>query len=180
MYISMVTLDVTDTYDQHQAIWSLFPDAPDRKRDHLFRIENKNGRQLVALLQSTSQPMSSKSAKVLKSKVFNPVITNGDYFKFKLTANPTKCLSEGKKVVELKTEAQQVEWLQRKLNGANVTVTSIDSHVTNSRKSSHSRFVTFEGVLQVINSEQVYSALVMGIGRKKHAGAGLLSLAKVN
>lgn len=178
MYISRVALMATDTYEQHQAIWSLFPDSPQRKRDHLFRIEQQNGRQHVALLQSTSQPINSDKAQVLQSKEFDPTISNGDYFKFKLTANPTKCLSQGKKVIELKNEADQVAWLQRKLSGANVTVTSISSQLTMSRKSLHSRFVTFEGILQVTNAEQIYSALVMGVGRKKHAGAGLLSLAK--
>lgn len=49
-----------------------------------------------------------------------------------------------------------------------------------SKKSFNSCFVCFEGVMQLTNAEQVYSALVMGIGRKKHAGAGLLSLAKAS
>jgi CRISPR system Cascade subunit CasE len=44
-----------------------------------------------------------------------------------------------------------------------------------SRKSFKSRFVTFEGILQITNAEQIHRTVVMGIGRKKHAGAGLLS-----
>jgi len=177
----MVALNAIDSYDQHQGIWSLFPDMPERKRDHLFRVEeHSNSKTAVVLLQSSTAPCSSDKAKVLQSKPYNPHVEQGGVYKFKVLANPTKCLSKGKKVIEIKDEAEQVQWLQRKLNGANVTVTAMESKLVPSRKSFMSRFVRFEGVLQVNNTEQIYSALVMGIGRKKHAGAGLLSLAKSN
>lgn len=178
MHISMVALNVIDSYDQHQAIWSLFPGPADRKRDHLFRVESSTSGQVTILLQSTSEPQSHQGARVLQSKAFNPTLNNGDYYKFKLLANPTKCLSQGKKVIDIKDEAEQVAWLQRKLSGANVTITSMESILVSSRKTHTSRFVAFEGVLQVTEAEKIYSTLVMGIGRKKHAGAGLLSLAK--
>ena len=180
MYISMVALKTIDSYDQHQAIWSLFPDTPERKRDHLFRVENESNGQVMILLQSSSEPKSSDKAVVLQSKRFQADINNGDYFKFKLLANPTKCLNKGKKVVEIKNEAEQVQWLQRKLSGSNVNVTSMESRLVPNRKSFMSRFVCFEGVLQVTNADQIHTSLVMGIGRKKHAGAGLLSLARTS
>jgi CRISPR system Cascade subunit CasE len=180
MYISKVALNTRDTYEQHQAIWSLFPNTPDRKRDHLFRVEDERNGQMLVLLQSSSQPQSSEQAQVLQSKALTIQLNNDDYYKFKLLANPTKCLSKGKKVIEIKDEAEQVVWLQRKLSGANVTVTALESKLVQSKKSFYSRFVCFEGVMQVTNAEQIYSALVMGIGRKKHAGAGLLSLAKAS
>jgi len=179
MYISMVVVQATDSYEQHQAVWSLFPNTPDRKRDHLFRVEmvNQQG-QSTLLLQSSTQPESNDKAQVLQVKSFNPQLTNESFYKFKLVAYPTKCISKGKKVVELRDEGEQVEWLQRKLEGANVNVTAMESHLVKSRKSFTSRYVCFEGVMQITNAEQIYQALVMGIGRKKHAGAGLLSLAK--
>ena len=180
MYISKVSLSTSDTYEQHQAIWSLFPNSPERKRDHLFRVEAEQNGQLLLLLQSSSAPISSEKANVIQSKPFNIQLTNGDYYKFKLLANPTKCLSKGKKIIEIKDEAEQIAWLQRKLNGANVTVTALESKLVNSKKSFYSRFVCFEGVIQLIDAQQVYSAVIMGIGRKKHAGAGLLSLAKTS
>jgi len=181
MYISMVALKSTDTYEQHQAIWSLFPDTPDRRRDHLFRVETTSpAGQVMILLQSASQPKSSASAQVLQSKAFKPQLNNEEFYKFKLLANPTKCISQGKNVVEIHDESEQIEWLQRKLKGANVNVTSMESSLVKSRKSFNSRFVCFEGIMQIIDAEQIYQALVMGVGRKKHAGAGLLSLAKAS
>lgn len=180
MYISLVVLKSTDSYEQHQAIWSLFPNTPKRKRDHLFRVESHKNGQIVALLQSATEPKGSDKAEVLQSKEFKLNIDNGDYFKFKLVAYPTKRLSKERKVIEIKDKAEQIQWLQRKLNGANVTVTAMDSVLVDSCKSFKSRFVTFEGVLQITDTDKIYQAVVMGIGRKKHAGAGLLSLARTS
>ena len=61
-----------------------------------------------------------------------------------------------------------------------MVVTAMESKLVHSRKSHTARFVTFEGVLQVLDADCIYSAVVMGIGRKKHAGAGLLSLARAS
>lgn len=180
MYISMVAVDATDSYEQHQAIWQLFPNAVERKRDHLFRVEGeRDGRQLV-LLQSSSEPVSCEQATVLQSKPYMLNITNGERFKFKIVANPTKKSSKTKKVVEIKDEGGQVAWLQRKLQGSNVVVTAMESKLVHSRKSHTARYVTFEGVLQVLDADCIYSSVVLGVGRKKHAGAGLLSLARAN
>lgn len=179
MYISRVALTTCDTYEQHQAIWSLFPDQADRKREHLFRVENELKGQVLVLLQSASEPQSSSKAQVIQSKIFNVNLVVGNVYKFKVLANPTRCLSNNKKVVEIKDEAEQIIWLQRKLSGGNITITSMESKLVKSKKSYTSRFVCFEGILQINNAEQVYSALIMGIGRKKYAGAGLLSLARM-
>jgi len=180
MYISMVALNSADSYEQHQAIWSLFPGMPDRKRDHLFRIEGAQGGKYLALLQSSSSPNSSDKAQVLQSKAFELNLSNGEYFKFKLMANPTKRMSQTKKVVDIKEESEQITWLQRKLAGANVTVTSLDSRLVQSKKAFNSRFVTFEGVMQITDAKQIQAMVVMGVGRKKHVGAGLLSLARAS
>ena len=178
MYISKVILNVKDIYEQHQALWEMFPHSPERKRDYLFRVEeNRSNGKVVVLLQSVSKPQSTQSAIIEVSKPFDPKLSQGEYYKFKLLANPTKC-TVGKKIIELKEDAEQIQWIQRKLKGANVIVTSKHSHLVRSRKSYTSRFVCFEGILNIQDPNQVYSALVMGIGRKKHAGAGLLSLAK--
>ncbi len=181
MYISMVALKVTDSYEQHQAIWSLFPNTPDRRRDHLFRVENKTTTgQVMVLLQSATEPVSNEQCNVLQTKAFKPTLENEEFYKFKLLAYPTKCISQGKKVIEIHDENEQIAWLHRKLKGANVNVTALDSFLVKNKKSFNNRFVCFEGILQITNAEQIYQALVMGIGRQKHAGAGLLSLAKAS
>lgn len=178
MYLSQVVLNTKDSYEQHQAIWSLFGNVPDRKRDHLFRVENIDGNRCKVLLQSSTEPKNSEQGEVLASKLFVAEVSQEVFYKFKLLAYPTKCLSQGKKVIEIKDPDEQVQWLQRKLSGANVTVTAMGDQFVSSKKSFTSRFICFEGVLQVTDKEQIQRALIMGIGRKKHAGAGLLSLAR--
>lgn len=179
MYLSKVVVSTHDTYEQHQAVWKLFPNTPDRKRDHLFRVEEQTHKGCELLLQSATKPTSCEQAQVLVTKEFAPKIALDSSYKFKLLAYPTKCLSKSKKVIEIKEPAEQVEWLQRKLAGANVQVTAMDTLLVRSKKSFNSRFVLFEGILHVLNVASIEQALVMGIGRKKHAGAGLLSLARV-
>lgn len=180
MYLSKIAINATDSYEQHQAIWSLFPNTPERKRDHLFRVEQPlNDRAVVALLQSSTEPQSTDNATVLTSKAFQPTVEQGAQYRFKVLANPTKRFNASRKIVELKDEHEQVQWLQKKLTGANVTVTSLENCFMRSKKSFNSCFVCFQGILQVHEPAPIEAALVMGIGRKKHAGAGLLSLARM-
>ena len=81
MYMSLIELTTLDSYEQHQAIWTLFPNTPDRKRDHLFRIENEQKGKVIALLQSSTEPESSPEAKVLQTKPFVLSLTPGEYCK---------------------------------------------------------------------------------------------------
>jgi CRISPR system Cascade subunit CasE len=102
MYLSQVMVNVHDSYEKHQAIWSLFPNVPERKRDHLFRVEQEDKQQIKILLQSSTEPKTSEQATVLDSKEFNAKIAQDGFYKFKLLAYPTKCLSQGKKYLKLK------------------------------------------------------------------------------
>lgn len=178
IYISLVQLKGTDPYIQHQAIWSLFPNVSKSKREHLFRIELKKGNNCVALLQSATQPQSSKQAKVLQSKPFSLSLKNDTSYKFKLVANPTKRCIKTKKILDIVNRSDQITWIKKKLSGAKVNVSSISDYLVSSKKCKCSRYVTYEGILQITDNKQIENAVITGIGRKKHAGAGLLSLAR--
>ena len=167
MYLSQVMLTQRDSYEQHQAIWSLFAHMPDRKRDHLFRVEQSNKHRNLVLLQSSTQPVSSDQAEVVASKSFSPKVQLNACYKFKLLACPTKRVNKTRKLIEIHNPDEQVQWLQNKLRGANVTVTSMDNFLVSHKKAFNSRFVCFEGVLQVTEPSQIETALVMGVGRKK-------------
>ncbi len=178
MYISQVIVQSTEPYEQHKAIWSLFNHAEQRKRDHLFRVESVIGRQCNVMLQSTTKPVSTEEVLVINTKEYAPSINQGAY-RFKLTANPTKKCGETRRIIDFKVADEQIAWLQRKLTGNNITVTSLDSTIVNIKRKERARFVTFEGVINVLEPDSVYSHMMLGIGRKKHAGAGLLTLAKI-
>jgi CRISPR system Cascade subunit CasE len=178
VYISQVIVQSTEPYEQHKAIWSLFNHAEQRKRDHLFRVESVNGRQCNMILQSATKPTSTNEVKVLNTKEYAPSINQGTY-RFKITANPTKKCGETRRIIDFKIADEQIAWLQRKLTGNNVTVTSLDSTIVNIKRNERARFVTFEGVIHVLEPDIIFSQMMLGIGRKKHAGAGLLTLAKI-
>ena len=179
MYMSMVALKVTDTYQQHQAIWGLFPDRPDAKRDHLFRVEKKSASgESLAIVQSEHAPQSHEGAQVLQSKSFEPALCQGTHYQFKLLANPTKCVKESQKRVEIKDKDEQAQWLKRKFEGADVHISSMESVFVKNKKSFNSCFVCFEGMLHVHEPEKIERLLKKGVGRQKYAGAGLLSLAR--
>jgi CRISPR system Cascade subunit CasE len=179
VFISLIKLKAANSYQHHQAIWSLFPNRPESQRDHLFRIESVEGGATKALLQSATNPVTSKIATVLQSKGFILQLGDEGQYRFKVTANPTKKVSQSGRLLDLASETEQVAWLERKLEGAKVRVNSIDSQLVSYKNHQFTRFVTFEGVMQVEDVVRVEEYVVKGIGRKKHAGAGLLSLAKM-
>ena len=88
MFISLIKLKAANGYENHKAIWSLFPGRPDDKRDHLFRIESVESGTAKALLQSVTEPVSSKFATVLQSKEFTVQLEQASNYRFKITANP--------------------------------------------------------------------------------------------
>ena len=141
MYLSQVLLKVHDSYEQHQAIWSLFPDIPDRNRDHLFRVEESTNKICKVLLQSSTKPKGNDQVQVLATKSFTPRLIPGAYYKFKIIAFPAKRNNQSKKLIEIKDVDEKVAWVQRKLAGANVTVTAMDNKLVSSKKSFNSRFV---------------------------------------
>lgn len=179
MFISLIRLKVVNSYQQHQAIWSLFPNRPEGQRDHLFRIESVEGGMAKVLLQSATEPVSNESVTVLQSKGFAVQLKKEGHYRFKITANPTKKVSKSGCLLDLSTEVDQVNWLHRKLEGAQLTVTSVDDQLVSYKDHQFTRLVTFEGVMQVEDVGRVQEYVIKGIGRKKHAGAGLLSLARM-
>lgn len=87
--------------------------------------------------------------------------------------------------VPLIREEQQIEWLSRKLNG--VATLEMESIIPMPRpplcfrknsKAGKLVTVTFDGILQVVNSGALIELIQTGIGPAKAFGCGLLSLAR--
>jgi CRISPR system Cascade subunit CasE len=68
----------------HHLLWSLFADAPDRKRDFLWREEGP-GRFLTL---SARAPLDAHGLFQLDSRPFEPALRAGDRLRFALRANP--------------------------------------------------------------------------------------------
>jgi CRISPR system Cascade subunit CasE len=168
----------------------------------LFRIEENEAGTMI-LAQTQLRPVwgaAFDDFKVLAGppevKSFELVLQAGRAYRFRLLANPTV-----KKTVEaegeerrktrlgLINEAEQVGWLERKLEAAGAEIVSVQVRslgLVQSRKNpakdeqgqTHLG-VVFEGVLLAKEAEKLEEAVRVGIGPAKGYGFGLLSLAAV-
>lgn len=188
----------------HGAIESSF--AGERMRN-LWRIDKLNG-QMYLLLLSTAEPDLQSFCEqfgidgcIAETKNYDGLlekIKNGDRWRFRLTANPTKAqrVDSGRgRVKACAVINEEKDWLLAKAgkNGFNIESDSFD--VTESswqvfykkdQKESASlknrnarvslRKVTYEGILEISDAELFKQALVNGIGRGKAYGMGLLTV----
>jgi CRISPR system Cascade subunit CasE len=88
MYLSKLVLRAKDAvfkdiYDAHQALWKLYSDGPDRKRDFLFRELDP----LTFLCLSARQPRDDLGVWHMAVKPFEPRLAEGDRLYVSLRAN---------------------------------------------------------------------------------------------
>ncbi len=226
-----VRRDLADCQAMHRRILSAFGDAEGKTARAefgvLYRVERGTRTNMTAVLvQSSERPDWSRlPAQYLREhEADNPACKSvGDKYaglkagmrlRFRLRANPTrkietKTLADGKrrngKRVELRDEAEQAAWLERKApqhgfrlcivrsidedkrtglrksqdevanNGGDVASSGEDKRVRPPRLTFAS--VLFEGELIVTDKKLFVAALEGGIGTGKAYGFGLLSLA---
>lgn len=199
MILSQIVLPWSTAHDPylwHKALWSLFPDRPDARREFLFRVEHSaRGQPARLLLLAPWQPQSNHAATVLATREFEPVFTPGQRLRFRLIANPVRCIrDEGGRVdkdgrpkacrVPIVQEPAQLDWLVRKLDG----VATLESAIVAGQAPLRFRKkgsgagklvpVLYDGVLNVQSADQLIHRLRSGIGPAKAFGCGLLSLAR--
>lgn len=168
----------------------------------LFRIDPCSSNHAVILVQSAIKPdweYAFYNARHLLAappevKSFEPRLSKGQCFRFRLVANPTRRLS--KKSPDVKAESigkrvpvptdQFIQWLARrgKLSGFSINndyIVIIPSYVyvkkDKSSQGQHLRSVLYEGLLQITDPDAFRQTLIRGIGSGKAFGFGLLSLA---
>lgn len=199
MYLSKIQLtwqQTQNSYQWHRALWQLFPNKPASARDFLFHIEQISvGVGALCLLQSASKPISNSASQVLISKSINLLLPDSGALKFRLRANPVKCIQDGlgrrnskgqikSCRVPLIDETEQQAWLQRKLDGA---ASIISLRITpelgmDFRKGNiHGKIqpILYEGTLDIQQQDLLQQLIMVGIGPGKAFGCGLLSLANV-
>lgn len=195
-----VQKEVAAPYQMHRTIMSAFPDdlGPDDERV-LYRLESRphNGG-LALLVQSWTLPdwswLEEPAARGVllpldqpnpAVKAFDLRLANGQVLAFRLRANPT-VKRKGKRL-GLYREEEQVEWLKRKAEQGGFSVLSARTGAkevihglidrTNVTHRLRLLSVQFDGVLRVINADQLRETARRGIGSGKALGFGLLSLA---
>jgi CRISPR system Cascade subunit CasE len=89
-----------DTYKEHQALWTLFADDPEAKRDFLYRQTQENGR-LKYYVVSERQPMDRSGIWLVDGcQLYAPTLVSRQTLFFNLRANP---------VVTVKTPSDKKE-----------------------------------------------------------------------
>jgi CRISPR system Cascade subunit CasE len=192
----MAVLWVSNPYHVHQRLKM----ACDGDPRLLFRIEESaDGVQI--LVQSHNTPhweAAFEGFPVLASppeyKSFDPQLTAGKVYRFRLLANPTvkKTVEEEgkdprKTRLGLVREEDQIAWLRRKLETAGVEVLDClivpqglqRSHKNPQRQDGMQTHlaVLFEGVLLTKDPYLLRQAIDSGVGSAKGFGFGLLSIA---
>lgn len=78
-----------DAYFLHQQIWGLVSRNENQKRDFLYRVEYDQYKNVQSiLLLAANKVESTKCMTVYVSPLYDPKITEGESFRFKLRANP--------------------------------------------------------------------------------------------
>lgn len=181
------------SYALHQWLWLLFSEGEARK--FLFREEERQGFLLFYVL-SEYAPKKNDLFKVVTEE-FKPKLRKGDRLIFSLRANPTVCrkgrrydlfmdvkkrtpLLERQNLRKLQ-QAEAAEWMRRQGDGSGFSLISlnVDSYqgkCVYGKKGDRITFSTldFSGVLEICDPEIFLRKLLIGFGREKAFGCGLM------
>lgn len=205
-YFSRIRLPATafrgDGYGLHQALWKLFADGPERKRDFLF--QNRQHLEPGVCFVVSQRPPQPQDGWQVQTREYRPQLASGQSLVFSLRANPT--VSRGRDgqrsarhdvVLDARRQAQARgetltvaeaeqragrEWLDRRAesNGfaiEQLRIAAYQSQQLRKRRQAagiHFSTLDYEGVLRVTDPERLQHALFHGIGPAKAFGCGLL------
>lgn len=192
-------------YALHQAVWDLFADTPDRRRDFLYRLDCV-GRLPFVYTVSNRVPNDVKGLWQIEAKEYSPKLENGLKLGFSVRVNPTVKregkrhdvvmdakykirLSGGKK--EVSTQELVLEscgsWLEKRAqeNGFKVLRLTADAYqqtyFNKIKDGAVVRYSTvdFTGVLKVVEQKDFIDMLFTGLGPQKGFGCGLMLIRKI-
>lgn len=187
----------------HNLLWSVFSDGPERQRDFLWRSESDGS----YLTLSARPPRQLDLFEPHETKEFAPVLSSGDVLAFSLRANATRTKRDGGRVdvvmdalhalpsgarAEARMDAAQREgtaWLERQGDAAGFRVVSanVEDYSTeriSARRRKHEGTLIFgildlAGRIEVTDSAAFVERLARGFGRAKAFGCGLMLIRRV-
>jgi len=192
-------------YALHQAVWNLFGDNPDRRRDFLYRLECL-GRLPFVYTVSSRIPNDAKGLWCIESKEYAPKLDKGMKLGFSVRVNPT-VKRDGKRhdvVMDAKYKARTNDsskgvsmqeliadscgkWFKKRVqeNGFKILQFRADSYqqiqFNKVRGGKPVRYSTVDitGVLEVIGQKLFDDVLFQGCGPEKGFGCGLMLVRKI-
>lgn len=181
---------LNDCYAWHKAVWDVFPGQPDRKRDHLTRLD-RIGNDFRLLILSPDAPVRPSWCDSWQPKEIAPGYFDAKRYRFQLCANPTKkvvsvltdgSLTKNGRRVPLTRREDLIVWMKRKAEQGGFAVDA-DSLQTvpkgreyfskQGRQGLHNA-IEFKGSIAVLDRDRFYEAFRRGIGSAKAFGFGLL------
>jgi CRISPR system Cascade subunit CasE len=188
--------DVGERVDlSHRLLWAVFSDSPDRRRDFLWREEDR-GRFLVL---SHRRPIDAHGLFEVETKPFEPILTVGDRLYFALRVNAVitkkneagkstrndlvmdrlKDISRGERAKHRDRIAHEAgsQWLMGQGIKAGFGLEKVETSAYS--KVSLPRGIEFgvidlNGVIKVENPDLFLLALTRGFGKAKGFGCGLM------
>lgn len=186
----------------HRLLWTLFADLPERRRDFLWR-EDGDGRFLI--LSSRPPVDNHRLFDLEESKPFDPAIAVGSRFRFALRANATvrhrgnashrdvvmdaiHTLPPGPKRAAARRETATPAaraWLDKQGAANGFTVDHMACLGYQTLRIAHGKapiqlgVVDLEGRLTVTDPDAFRTALILGLGRARAFGCGLMLIAPV-
>lgn len=199
MYISKIDLD-TKNLETTKAINNpgVFHSALERsfsgERQHpLWRID-KLGRNLTMIVISKDAPdfteflarFGGQAQTREYDKFLEKGFKNGDFLRFHAVANPTICHQGQRIPLNSKSTENQpysaADWMKDRLEKhgvrvADCRVTAFDTKsVSGKEKKFHYVQATYDGFVQVLDSQKLVELLSNGVGHEKAYGCGLVSV----
>ena len=207
MFLSKLTLDprqmqvrrdIGDAYEMHRTLARAFvSDCESPPVKFLWRVETDfSASSAPAVLIQSASPANWAPIEALpgylqtlqanKQVDLEAFVRVGERYRFRLRANPT--VTRAGKRLGLVKQTEQLAWIERQADRAGLGLLSCvrtGSDRINVRQDRTGRLISvhaasFEGVINIIDSNAVRRALIEGIGHGKAFGLGLLSLARLS
>lgn len=192
-------------YALHQAVWDLFADNPDRRRDFLYRLDCV-GRMPLVHTVSRRAPNDDKELWRIESKEYAPKIETGMKLGFSVRVNPT-VKRDGKRhdvIMDAKYKARMSDgngavsiqeliadacgrWFEKRAqeNGFKTLQFRADGYqqirFNKAKGGKPVRYSTVDltGALEVVEPTPVIDMLFNGFGPEKGFGCGLMLVRKI-
>lgn len=194
--------DLTDSTALHRTVMRMVPDHlgdhPRRTTNLLFRLEPEHlEQQPVLLVQSTTRPDLQRLPARYATATLHPLtgllthLTPRRRVRYRITASPSRRnhgvphpgrpTPRSRSLTPL-TGTDALTWWHRRATEAGLT---LDSHPATAPAPFHParhgpgprhHFTRFDGTATITDPQALTHALIIGIGRGKSYGAGLLSL----
>jgi CRISPR system Cascade subunit CasE len=205
MYLSRVKLNtsiretikfLSSPQVSHATVEACFDDSDNTRK--LWRLDYYQGHPYVLLLSQQKPNLKNMiqqfgypedKGEIWDYQKLLDYLKNGQQYRFRLCANPVYSIKQenGKrgKVVAHITVAQQEDWLRNKSkkSGFHLKQFTVIQRDLKKFKRQH-KYVTisiavYEGILEISNIDDFKQSLILGVGRAKSYGCGLLTLAKL-